>query len=48
MQVVDPEIILWFDFEKKFGQTCQKHPFDDNLRFKTQKNMNPTDLDSPC
>ena len=47
MQLADPENILWFDFGKQFGQTCQKHHFDDNLRFKTRKNMNPTDLGSP-
>ena len=47
MQVADLENEFWFALKKMVGKTCKKHHFGDNLRFMTQKNMNPTDLDSP-
>ena len=48
MQLADLENNLWFNLDKCFGTTGLFNHYFNNLSFKTQKNMNPTNLGLFC
>ena len=44
-QLADLKNIVWLEFNKCFGKTCQKQQIVHNLKFITPNLMNPIDLD---